>query len=67
MVFGVFGTILQFILFTIGLLILHSISSTFFKYLGGDFFQLSNFEILLMSSLICSSDPVAAISVIRYD
>jgi NhaP-type Na+/H+ or K+/H+ antiporter len=67
MVFGVFGTILQFILFTVGLFILHAISDTFFKYFGGDVVQLTLFEILLMSSLICSSDPVAAISVIRYD
>jgi hypothetical protein len=67
MVFGVFGTILQFILFTVGLFILHSTSNTFFKYFGGDVFQLTLFEILLMCSLICSSDPVAAISVIRYD
>ena len=30
-------------------------------------FNLSLYEILLMCSLICSSDPVAAISVIRYE
>lgn len=40
-----------------------------FKYvgMGGLGFQLSLHEVLLMCALICSSDPVAAISVIRYE
>lgn len=68
-IFGVLGTILQFVLFSIGLYFLNSLGASFFKFVGmnGLGFNLSLYEILLMCSLICSSDPVAAISVIRYE
>jgi NhaP-type Na+/H+ or K+/H+ antiporter len=68
-IFGVLGTILQFLLFSIGLYFLNSLTINFFKIVGANSlgFNLSLYEILLMCSLICSSDPVAAISVIRYD
>ena len=68
-IFGVLGTILQFILFSMGLYFLNSLGTSIFKYVGmnGLGFNLSLYEILLMCSLICSSDPVAAISVVRHD
>jgi solute carrier family 9 (sodium/hydrogen exchanger), member 8 len=70
--FGVFGTILQFSLFTLGLYGLNELG--FFTKIipdnsesGGAPFSLSIIEILLMGSLICSSDPIAAIAVVRQE
>jgi hypothetical protein len=61
-IFGVLGTVLQFLLLVAGLYWLNSLG--IFK-IAGAAFKLSLFEILLMCSLICSSDPVAAIAVVR--
>ena len=61
-IFGVLGTVLQFFLFAGGLYWINSLG--IFK-IAGVAFKLSLYEILLMCSLICSSDPVAAIAVVR--
>jgi len=70
--FGVFGTILQFSLFAFGLYLLnklHIFAKTGLGNLVSSYlpFELSPFEMLLMGALICSSDPVAAIAVVRQD
>lgn len=68
MIFGLLNTILQFTLFSVFTWLIFNYF-TFFKYHGGtgeyEEFKLSIFEILLMSSLLCSSDVVAAVSLIN--
>jgi NhaP-type Na+/H+ or K+/H+ antiporter len=71
LIFGVFSTILQFFLFSFGLWFINGMG-VFTKFnlttgIDGVSFELSMMEILLMCSLICSSDVVAAIAVVKYE
>ena len=70
LIFGVFSTILQFFLFSFGLWMINGMG-VFTKFnltTGVEMpFELSMMEILLMCSLICSSDVVAAIAVVKYE
>ena len=70
LIFGVFSTILQFFLFSLGLWAINGMGG--FKKINlttgfSSDFELSIMEILLMCSLICSSDVVAAVAVVKYE
>ena len=70
LIFGVFSTILQFFLFSFGLWLINGLGVfTKINFTTGveEPFELSMMEILLMCSLICSSDVVAAIAVVKYE
>jgi sodium/hydrogen exchanger-like protein 6/7/sodium/hydrogen exchanger 8 len=70
LIFGVLSTILQFFLFSVGLWLINRMGVlTKFNMTTGieTNFELSTMEILLMCSLICSSDVVAAIAVVKYE
>jgi sodium/hydrogen exchanger-like protein 6/7 len=70
LIFGVFSTVLQFFLFSFGLWLINGMGVfTKFNLVTGieTEFELSIMEILLMCSLICSSDVVAAIAVVKYE
>ena len=70
LLFGLFGTLLQFTLFSFFTWLVVQ-ADIFWKYNSntGEFeqFTLSMMEILLMCSLLCCTDVVAAISIIKYD
>ena len=70
LIFGLFGTIVQFTLFSIFTYILMQFD-ILWKYNGetGQYeqFELTIMEILLMCSLLCCTDVVAAISIIKYE
>ncbi|CDW88691.1 sodium hydrogen exchanger [Stylonychia lemnae] len=63
MLFGLFGTLLTFIMFSI-LTYAFMQANIMYKTVA---FQLSTMECLLVSSLLCSSDVIAAISIIKYE
>lgn len=70
LIFGVFSTILQFFLFSLGLWAINGMGGFTKINLTTGFssnFELSIMEILLMCSLICSSDVVAAVAVVKYE
>eukprot|EP00347_Sterkiella_histriomuscorum_P013016 403366336 len=70
MIFGLLNTMVQFTLFSVFTWLIFNYF-TFFKYHGAtgqyEEFKLTIFEILLMSSLLCSSDVVAAVSLINSE
>jgi len=70
MIFGVFGTLVTYFIFC-GLTIwIHSYGwMTMYDSETGLWqdLVLSNAEILLMSSLLCSTDVIAAISMVKYE
>mmetsp|Transcript_1659 Transcript_1659/g.1112 ORF Transcript_1659/g.1112 Transcript_1659/m.1112 type:complete len:117 (-) Transcript_1659:1297-1647(-) len=70
MIFGVFGTLATYIIFSGLTLWIHSYGfMTMTNGLTGETQQLvlSAGEILLMCSLLCSTDVIAAISMVSYD
>ncbi|CDW71290.1 sodium hydrogen exchanger [Stylonychia lemnae] len=70
LIFGLVNTVIQFTLFSVFTWLMFKYQ-TFYKYHGetGTYeqFELSIFEILLMCSLLCSSDVVAAVSLINSE
>jgi NhaP-type Na+/H+ or K+/H+ antiporter len=70
LLFGLFGTLITFTAFSVMTYIVVK-ADILWKYNGhtGEYeqFTLSVMEIMLMSSLICCTDVVAAISIIKYE
>ncbi len=68
MLFGIFGTLFTFFVFT-GLTygIMQSGVLTMYTSTGWQPLQLSLKECFVVSSLLCSSDVIAAISIIKYE
>jgi sodium/hydrogen exchanger-like protein 6/7/sodium/hydrogen exchanger 8 len=70
LLFGLFGTVLQFALFTLFTWIIMNVG-VMTKYNPEtdvyEEFELSMTEIMLMCSLLCCTDVVAAISIIKYE
>ena len=70
MIFGVLGTLVTYILFAGFTLWIHSYNwMTMYNATTGEWqdLVLSTPEILLMSSLLCSTDVIAAISMVKYE
>ena len=70
MIFGVLGTLVTYILFACFTIWIHSYDwMTMYNATTGEWqpLVLSTPEILLMSSLLCSTDVIAAISMVKYE
>jgi len=70
MIFGILGTLVTYILFCALAIWIHSYDwMTMYNSTTGEWqpLVLSTPEILLMSSLLCSTDVIAAISMVKYE
>ena len=70
MIFGILGTVVTYIIFAVLTVWIHSYGwMTMYDSKTGLWQQLtlSTPEILLMSSLLCSTDVIAAISMVKYE
>jgi len=70
MIFGVFGTLVTYIFFASLTMLVHSYGwMTMWDSSTKTWvpLELSTSEILLMSSLLCSTDVIAAISMVKYE
>ncbi len=68
MLFGLVGTIICFVMFSLLTMGFNELG-IFTRYTehGEESFKLNAFEILMFCSLMCSSDVIAAVSIVSYE